>query len=413
MCFAEAMHRSPYGALGLIAASETSYSFVNDAYTWGVYDCLWPDFDPGYGNPNASWNLRPSFANASGKYYLAASSWPYNPANKDETYHLFHHHGDAFLTLYSQVPQSLTVVHDNTLPASNTSFTVTANAGSFIGLSVDNQVIGAADGTGAPVAIAIPPQSSGVTMRVTVTGSNYFRYIADVPVTGTSSISISMTPYGAPIQVPVSGGSFDFNIGVINSGGTTVVADVWCMVTLPSGTPYGPTVGPANMTFPSGFNQNRDRTQSVPAAAPSGDYVCTGFVGSYGGTILDQASFPFTKLASGNGAQVGDWANTGESLSEWMTPVASSVPESHSLNQNRPNPFNPTTAISYQLSANSYANLSVYDLAGRMVAELVNGWREAGIHEVTFDGAKLPSGIYVYRLTAGSFDATGKMVLMK
>jgi hypothetical protein len=57
--------------------------------------------------------------------------------------------------------------------------------------------------------------------------------------------------------------------------------------------------------------------------------------------------------------------------------------------------------------------LSVSDISGRQVAELVNGWRDAGIHEVTFDGSGLASGFYVYKLTAGDFHAAGKMALMK
>jgi hypothetical protein len=78
-----------------------------------------------------------------------------------------------------------------------------------------------------------------------------------------------------------------------------------------------------------------------------------------------------------------------------------------------PNPFNPTTAISYQLSAVSFVNLSVYDISGRKVAELVNGMRDAGSHSVTFDGSGLASGIYLYRLTAGDFSAVQKLVLLK
>jgi flagellar hook assembly protein FlgD len=78
-----------------------------------------------------------------------------------------------------------------------------------------------------------------------------------------------------------------------------------------------------------------------------------------------------------------------------------------------PNPFNPTTAISYQLSANSYVSLKVYDITGRLVATLVDGLREAGAQQVTFDGSNLASGIYLYELTAGSHSATGKMMLMK
>ncbi len=78
-----------------------------------------------------------------------------------------------------------------------------------------------------------------------------------------------------------------------------------------------------------------------------------------------------------------------------------------------PNPFNPSTVLSYQLQAASKVNLSVYDIQGRLVAMLTDGVRGAGIHEVTFDASNLASGIYLYCLTAGLFKASGRMVLIK
>lgn len=83
------------------------------------------------------------------------------------------------------------------------------------------------------------------------------------------------------------------------------------------------------------------------------------------------------------------------------------------LMQVRPNPFNPTTVFSFELRTAGHVSLKVYDTAGRLVATLADGWREAGRHEVTFEGSGLASGIYVYCLSAGDFNASGKMTLMK
>jgi len=175
-CFAEAFHRMQYGALGVIAASGTSYSFVNDTYIWGFHDSIWPDFDPGYGGSTGDHELLPGFANASGKYYLQASSWPYNPSNKDETYHLFHLFGDAFTQVYSQVPQTMSVSHAASIDNTATSFDVTAPAGAFIGLSTAGRVLGSATSTGGVTTVQIdPPQNPGI-MYVTVTKPNYKRY---------------------------------------------------------------------------------------------------------------------------------------------------------------------------------------------------------------------------------------------
>ncbi len=78
-----------------------------------------------------------------------------------------------------------------------------------------------------------------------------------------------------------------------------------------------------------------------------------------------------------------------------------------------PNPFNPTTILSFSLPSISHVNLMVYDITGRQVSSLINGWHNAGTHQVTFDGSNLSSGIYFYQLNAGNFSRTGKMVLLK
>ncbi len=89
------------------------------------------------------------------------------------------------------------------------------------------------------------------------------------------------------------------------------------------------------------------------------------------------------------------------------------------LTQNYPNPFNPTTVVSYQLPVASDVKLAVYDLLGREVMVVVDERKAAGRHEVRLDarpggqGAGLSSGVYIYRLTAGQYVESRKMVLMK
>ncbi len=189
-CFAEKFHRYTYnnqnsGALGLIAASQTSYSFVNDAYVWGMMDNFWPNFMPTYGAMYSERGVLPAFGNCAGKYFLQQSSWPYNTSNKEVTYHLFHHHGDAFQTVYSEVPQNLTVSHANTIDATDTSFTVTANEGALIALTFNGIILGTGTGTGSPLNIhIIGGQSEPDSMDVVVTKQNFFRYHAKVKVIG-------------------------------------------------------------------------------------------------------------------------------------------------------------------------------------------------------------------------------------
>ena len=84
-----------------------------------------------------------------------------------------------------------------------------------------------------------------------------------------------------------------------------------------------------------------------------------------------------------------------------------------SLFQNYPNPFNPSTRIKYQVSSISQVSLKVYDLLGREVATLINEEKPAGSYEVTFDASGLSSGIYFYKIQAGGFAETKKMILLK
>ena len=186
-CFTEKFHRMEHGALGLIAASEVSYSFVNDAYVWGLYDYMWPDFLPQFGSMIAEERgMLPAFANVAAKYFLQQSSWPYNYNNKEVTYNLFHHHGCAFQTLYSEVPSMLMVQHNSIVLAGATDFTVTADSGAFIALTHNGEIMSTAESDGTPQLMDIALMVPGDVMDVVVTKPNHFRYHAQVDVIPTN-----------------------------------------------------------------------------------------------------------------------------------------------------------------------------------------------------------------------------------
>ena len=174
-CFAEAFHRHQHGALGLIAATEVSYSFVNDIYVWGVYDNMWPEFMPTYGTEHATNFLRPAFGNAAGKYFLRQSSWTDNEV-KQITYYLFHQHGDVFMNLYSEVPQYLNVNMLPVLVAGSDSYEITADEDATICLTAGDQIIGFDYGTGASQQITVTPQEAGTRVKLTITKQNHYRY---------------------------------------------------------------------------------------------------------------------------------------------------------------------------------------------------------------------------------------------
>lgn len=89
------------------------------------------------------------------------------------------------------------------------------------------------------------------------------------------------------------------------------------------------------------------------------------------------------------------------------------VPTKYELAQNYPNPFNPSTTIHYQVPADGFITLKVFDLLGREVATLVNEEQKADYYKVTFDAGRLASGVYFYRLQAGDFTAVKRLMVLK
>ena len=89
------------------------------------------------------------------------------------------------------------------------------------------------------------------------------------------------------------------------------------------------------------------------------------------------------------------------------------APDNYSLSQNYPNPFNRITTIKYSIPSLSFVKIKVYNLLGQEIAELVNKELQTGNYEVSFDATNFPSGIYFYRMEAGNFVQTKKMILMK
>jgi len=229
-CFAEAFMRQTYngqnaGAVGLICPTHVSYSFVNDALVWGIYDHFQPDFMPTFGPyaPNEG-NWLPAFGLVAGKHFLAETSWPYNTSNKYITYQMFTAHCDAFLRLYSEVPQTMTVQHQSVQLAGLQTFQITAPEGTTIALTKGEgeniEIVAVAEATGSIQSIEIASQVPPTVLKLTVTGQNYLRYEADIEVIPASGPYIIINNYelnGAATQLNF-GDQAGFNIELKNVG---------------------------------------------------------------------------------------------------------------------------------------------------------------------------------------------------
>jgi hypothetical protein len=222
--------------------------------------------------------------------------------------------------------------------------------------------------------------------------------------------TVTITPTGSTV-VPANGGSVPFDLSVVRIGPITPYV-VWCRVKNPDGSYTAPTVGPVTINTPLGVTVTRARTQNVPASWAPGQYYEIIYANpTFTYPVMDADSFSFTKtVVAGSGPIVWEATCSGELF---PGEVAEETPASFAVAEAFPNPFNPTTAIRYQLSANSHVSLKVFDTSGRLVGMLVDGMREAGTHEAAFDGSNLASGVYIYTLNAGGQIASGKMMMLK
>lgn len=138
-------------------------------------------------------------------------------------------------------------------------------------------------------------------------------------------------------------------------------------------------------------------------------YIKPKFVGSpknnLSGNIMDN-----NYIVS---SAIPDCISAKANLNDGKSDKPAALPAEYGLSQNYPNPFNPTTVINYQLPENGHVTLKVYDVLGKEVATIINENKEAGYYEASFDASRLSSGVYFYKLVAGSFVKTNKMLLAR
>ena len=231
---------------------------------------------------------------------------------------------------------------------------------------------------------------------------------------GYPSLSLLLTPTNPPVQIPAGGGSFDFDITIINTGSFAVQFDAWTRATLPDGSVVGPLLGPVNLTLTPGDSISRCRTQTVPANAPAGQYTYTGFVGIYPRQWWNYMFFYFDKLADSNGETViNEWKCWGETFFDEPPEALSALPGEFTLHNPFPNPFNQSTTIAYEIPEAGEINLTVYDVIGREVSELVNGYMTAGLHSAIWDASGRASGVYFCILNTKRQTENKKIILLK
>jgi len=230
-------------------------------------------------------------------------------------------------------------------------------------------------------------------------------------------ISITVDPAaGDPVIVPGSGRIFNFDVTIENNGSSTLEAQTWNKVTLvgAGGEEVGPVGGipVTNITVAANSSFTTTITLEVPPGVPAGTYPFNQIVGTFPSFELDRDTFTFIKTAGPSLTKAGtdDWG---------LSPKTEvTIPEEFALEQNFPNPFNPSTTIAYQIPTAETVRMTIYDLTGRQVRELLNENKSAGYHTIQWDGKnqigqQVSSGLYIYQISAGKFNQTRKMAFVK
>jgi plastocyanin len=247
------------------------------------------------------------------------------------------------------------------------------------------------------------------SIAVPMTGMVHVRTTAQL------TLLLTMTP-GSGFPIAPSGGTFTYTPAGTNQTSSVMMTTFWTKMYYPNNTFLQTFL--KGVQIPAMGSRSALLSQSVPGSAPAGAYIYQGNLGTNTDSVLAWASFTFTKSAldglEGTGWEVTVLEDWHDVTNPYVSVPAATLPEESKLSlSNSPEPFNPSTVINFNLPENGAAQLDIFNISGSKIATLVNGYRQAGAHQVTFDASNLPSGMYLYRLSFGGESVVNKMMLVK
>ncbi|MBK7868033.1 MAG: T9SS type A sorting domain-containing protein [Ignavibacteriales bacterium] len=264
--------------------------------------------------------------------------------------------------------------------------------------------------------------STGLSYQLVYSTNSGFNNATTISNLATTSYTLTGLSYGSTIYWKVrSTDGVTYSAFTYPIGSFTVYNPANLYSPLVGGPAGGVAVSPINTSI----------SWAVPASVGVNTYELVysenqNFSNSQviSGITSNSASIPelsagktyFWRVRSTDGTgNYSDFSGVGDFVTEGVTSVKpeNSVPSEFSLGQNYPNPFNPSTRFNFALPADMNVKLFVYNTLGEKVAEIINGQMTAGNYSIDFSGASLPSGIYFYRIEAGSNVAVRKMILLK
>jgi len=256
---------------------------------------------------------------------------------------------------------------------------------------------------------SISSNAGGMIFKSTDQGSNWtlqffrYNYFTDVSITDDSTVFISANKWGDGLVYKSTNQGFNWNL-VFTQSGNVSIEGIEFFKGSGTGMIYGTYYDFINYAF------SRRTTDYGASWGQLQLLDTTGYNLLYGGVMISRYNQYITGGNPFGQAAIYHTTNggiAGVNLSGNLIPVM------YSLSQNYPNPFNPVTNLEFGISDLGFVSLKVYDMLGKEVTTLVNEKLNPGKYKVEFDGNKLPSGVYFYRLVAGEFTETKRMMLIQ
>ena len=319
------------------------------------------------------------------------------------------------ISYYSDTANERFIVEWSAVPHYTTGGSYTFQVILYANGDLDFQYNNLTHGTANSATLGIENNTGSEGIQVTFNGSGPLNPENEMAVriytvnAGQPDMAVTLTPATTPIQIPASGGSFNYDLQIDNIGTTVAGFDAWLSITLPSGSPYE-VLARTGINLPVGGNVLRTMTQSIPDYAPEGNYTYHAYVGGYPSVIFAEDSFPFEKLTTGDNFNPDNSWNVYGFDGEVF---ASNLPDEFALLPAYPNPFNPETTICFDVPESMNLQVIVYDIQGREVSRIADGYHTAGSYQKVFTANNLASGVYFVRMNARDFQDTQKILLVK
>ena len=177
-CFNSKFNKQPVGSIGSIGAASGTYTQHNDMITWGFLDYIYPEFMSTMGSDTEPDFVRPSYALAAAKLFLKQQTFiPYSeqPAYAERTMNIFNHLGEGYLNLFTEVPTPIAYTAIPYYFGDQSHYTFTAEAGTLVCFSKNDEILAVAQATGAPQTITLPLMEEGTHFTMTLTKQNGLR----------------------------------------------------------------------------------------------------------------------------------------------------------------------------------------------------------------------------------------------